>query len=451
MNRRLPALLTALALAGSLGTFSTRAASSPSLAWEEGDGRGEIFLALEDLDGSGVYAAQLELTLDGSWPEADFIPANRDLYSVCQAADGGDSTRLTVCLTSRNSPLGSQERLFLGTLDLGGRGSGEDVLPASADLTLLGRGLNRIEDLSGRTDLRERSGVTGWGEDAPDEEEDGERYRINIPRTEGGTVRAGASRAEEGERITLTVSADGGWELGSLEVFDRKDRSVELRERSEGTYTFRMPASDVEVEAGFVRTEESPPPAPDVPGNLPFADVRESDWYRSAVAYVYEQGLMNGITADRFGPDEPTTRGMIVTIFHRLEGSPEAPAPAFPDVRADFYYAQPIAWAEANGIVTGYEDGTFGPEDNITREQLAAILYRFARYKGWDTGAGVSLDRFPDAARISPYAVQPIAWAVGEGLISGMANGTMSPGGTATRAEAATILMRLEALARRME
>ena len=451
MNRRLPALLTALALAGSLGTFSTRAASSPSLAWEEGDGRGEIFLALEDLDGSGVYAAQLELTLDGSWPEADFIPANRDLYSVCQAADDGDSTRLTVCLTSRNSPLGSQERLFLGTLDLGGRGSGEDVLPASADLTLLGRGLNRIEDLSGRTDLRERSGVTGWGEDAPDEEEDGERYRINLPRTEGGTVRAGASRAEGGERVTLTVSADGGWELESLEVFDRKDRSVELRERSEGTYTFRMPASDVEVEASFVRTEESPPPAPDVPGNLPFADVRESDWYRSAVAYVYEQGLMNGITADRFGPDEPTTRGMIVTIFHRLEGSPEAPAPAFPDVRADFYYAQPISWAEANGIVTGYEDGTFGPEDNITREQLAAILYRFARYKGWDTGAGVSLDRFPDAARISPYAVQPIAWAVGEGLISGMANGTMSPGGTATRAEAATILMRLEALARRME
>lgn len=451
MNRRLPALLTALALAGSLGTFSARAASSPSLAWEEGDGRGEIFLALEDLDGSGVYAAQLELTLDGSWPEADFIPANRDLYSVCQAVDGGDSTRLTVCLTSRNSPLGSQERLFLGTLDLGGRGSGEDVLPASADLTLLGRGLNRIEDLSGRTDLRERSGVADWGGDASDEEEDGERYRINLPRTEGGTVRAGASRAEEGERVTLTVSADGGWELESLEVFDRKDRSVELRERSEGTYTFRMPASDVEVEAGFVRTEAEEPPAPDVPGNLPFADVRESDWYRSAVAYVYEQGLMNGITADRFGPDEPTTRGMIVTIFHRLEGSPEAPAPAFPDVRADFYYAQPIAWAEANGIVTGYEDGTFGPEDNITREQLAAILYRFARYKGWDTGAGVSLDRFPDAARISPYAVQPIAWAVDEGLISGMANGTMSPGGTATRAEAATILMRLEALARRME
>lgn len=450
MNRRLPALLTALALAGSLGTFSARAASSPSLAWEEGDGRGEIFLALEDLDGSGVYAAQLELTLDGSWPEADFIPASRDLYSVCQAADGGDSTRLTVCLTSRNSPLGSQERLFLGTLDLGGRGSGEDVLPASADLTLLGRGLNRIEDLSGQTDLRERSGVTGWGEDAPDEEEDGERYRINIPRTEGGTVRADASRAEEGERVTLTVSADSGWELESLEVFDRKDRPVELRERSEGTYTFRMPASDVEVEVSFVRTEEEPPPAPDVPGNLPFADVRESDWYRSAVAYVYEQGLMNGITADRFGPDEPTTRGMIVTIFHRLEGSPEAPAPAFPDVRADFYYAQPIAWAEANGIVTGYEDGTFGPEDNITREQLAAILYRFARYKGWDTGAGVSLERFPDAGRISPYAVQPIAWAVGEGLISGMANGTMSPGGTATRAEAATILMRLEALARRM-
>ena len=114
MNRRLPALLTALALTGSLGTFPARAASSPSLAWEEGDGRGEIFLALEDLDGSGVYAAQLELTLDGSWPEADFIPANRDLYSVCQAADDGDSTRLTVCLTSRNSPLAARSACFWG-------------------------------------------------------------------------------------------------------------------------------------------------------------------------------------------------------------------------------------------------------------------------------------------------------------------------------------------------
>ena len=207
-----------------------------------------------------------------------------------------------------------------------------------------------------------------------------------------------------------------------------------------------MPGSGVEVAPVFARTGREEPDEPEPPSVLPFTDVRESDWYCDSVRYVYGQGLMNGVTADRFGPDEPATRGMIVTILHRMEGSPEAPAPAFPDVRADFYYAQPITWAASRGIVTGYEDGTFGPEDNITREQLAAILYRYARYKGWDTAASAALDRFPDVGKISPYAVEPFAWAVGEGLIAGMANGQLSPGGTATRAEIATILMRLEAL-----
>lgn len=379
MSRRGPALLAALALSCVLLTPFARAASSPVLAWEDGEDRGEILLALQDLDGSGVYAVQLEMELAGRWPDADFDPAGRDAYSVCQAEERGDSTCLTIYLSSRSEPLGSAERLFLGYLDLGGRGDGEDVLPSGAELTLLGRGLNRMEALSGQTALRGRSGISDW---------------------------------------------DGG---------DRDERpSRPDRPKPE------EPELDPEPEE---TPEESAPPAA-----LPFADVRESDWYCGAVRYVFEQGLMNGTTSDRFGPDEPTTRGMIVTILHRMEGSPAVPDPTFPDVGADFYYAQPVTWAEAQGIVTGYEDGTFGPEDNITREQLAAILFRFARYKGWALAAPAPLDRFPDAGRISPYAEEPLAWAVGGGLIAGMANGMLSPGGTATRAEVATILMRLDAV-----
>lgn len=271
---------------------------------------------------------------------------------------------------------------------------------------------------------------------------------MTVLRAQGGTVRASASRAEEGETVTLTVTEDSGWELESLTVYDARDREVKTAGQPE-KYTFRMPSSDVEVETVFTRTEEMETPPERNAASMLFTDVRESDWFYSAVRYVFEQGLMNGTTADRFGPDEPTTRGMIVTILHRMEGSPAAPDPTFPDVRADFYYAQPITWAAAWGIVTGYEDGTFGPEDNITREQLAAILYRFARYKGWDRTGSTPLERFPDAGRISPYAVEAFSWAVGEGLITGMANGLLSPGGTATRAEVATILMRMETVAHR--
>lgn len=450
MRRRAPALLAALALACVLWT-PVRAADSPSLAWEDGEERGEILLALQDLDGSGVYAAQLELTLSGDWPDADFSPSSRELYSVCQTEEDGGDTRLTVYLSSKGAPLGSEERFFLGTLDLGGRGDGGDVLPSTAQLTLLGRGLNRIEDLSGTASVRERSGISGWGgADNRDDDDGADTYKVTILRAEGGTVKANASRAEEGETVTLTATADSGWELESLTVSDSKGRDVRTTARDGGKYTFRMPGSNAGVEAVFVQTGEPETPAePELPAVLPFADVRESDWYYSAVQYVYGQSLMNGTTTDRFSPNEPTTRGMIVTILHRMEGSPEAPDPTFTDVPAHFYYAQPITWAEAHGIVTGYGDGLFGPEDHITREQLAAILYRFARYKGWDITVSAPLDRFTDAGQVSSYAVEPIAWAVGSGLISGMEDGRLSPLGTATRAEVATILMRLEAVIQR--
>ena len=166
-------------------------------------------------------------------------------------------------------------------------------------------------------------------------------------------------------------------------------------------------------------------------------------WYYDSVAYVYEQGLMGGTGEGRFSPDLTTSRAMIVTILYRLEGSPAVSGGAsFADVTAGQWYSDGVAWASANGIVTGYSNGSFGPDDTITREQMAAILYRYARYKGYDLSAQAALDGYADAAQVSAYAADAMKWAVGSGLITGTSGTTLSPAGSATRAQAAVILAR---------
>lgn len=177
-------------------------------------------------------------------------------------------------------------------------------------------------------------------------------------------------------------------------------------------------------------------------GRLPFTDVKTADWYYDAVQYVYEKGMMTGTGAATFSPNSTTSRGMIVTILHRLEGTPSAVGAAFTDVPAGQWYTDAVAWASANEIVDGYGNGKFGPDDPITREQMATILYRYSRYKGYDTTVSGSLSGFSDAAKTSSYAANAMGWAVGTGLIAGMDDGTLAPQGNATRAQAATIFMR---------
>lgn len=208
--------------------------------------------------------------------------------------------------------------------------------------------------------------------------------------------------------------------------------------------------ADVEVfpwEASGADEPELPPSQPgggagDPAAALPFADVGAGDWFYEAVGYVYSHGMMRGLSENRFAPYAATDRSMIVTILHRLEGSPAALPAAFTDVPEGQYYAAPVAWASSEGIVEGYEDGSFRPQDPITREQLAAILYRYARYKGLDTSVKGDLGRFPDAPSVSLYAADAMSWAVGAGLIAGL-DGALQPRGQAGRAQAAVILQRL--------
>ena len=195
--------------------------------------------------------------------------------------------------------------------------------------------------------------------------------------------------------------------------------------------------------------DENKPSKPSRPGTtgpccyMDFSDVGYGDWFYKDVHYVYCNDLMNGIGGGKFGPELTTTRGMIVTILYRLEGEPRVKTDCpFEDVAANKYYEDPITWAAANGIVTGYDADTFGPDDYITREQMAAILYRYANYKGYDTDARARLTKYTDADKISAYAVDAMSWAVAEGLINGMTDTTLVPQGNAVRAQVAAILHR---------
>lgn len=176
--------------------------------------------------------------------------------------------------------------------------------------------------------------------------------------------------------------------------------------------------------------------------DLPFSDVKSDDWFYDAVQFVYNSNLMTGTSDDTFSPNITVTRGMIVTVLHRMEGSPLAGSCDFEDVDSSSYYAEAVSWASDENIVNGFTDSKFGPDEPITREQTATILYRYANYKDCDLTTNGDLSFFSDSGQVSSYAIDAMRWAVGVGLLSGVSNSMLEPDGNATRAQAATILMR---------
>ena len=176
---------------------------------------------------------------------------------------------------------------------------------------------------------------------------------------------------------------------------------------------------------------------------ISFKDVKENDWFYEAVSYAVENGLMSGMSEDIFAPNTPLTREMLAVVLYNVEGQPEGTeANTFTDVKGDMWYTDAILWANENGIVAGYDNGAYGVGDLITREQFAAILYRYAQFKGYDTTqGGMAVREFSDYENISDYARPAMAWAVNAGIMGGMDDGTLMPQGKATRAEAATMLM----------
>ena len=257
-------------------------------------------------------------------------------------------------------------------------------------------------------------------------------YIVSVDRVSGGKVTVNPGRADKGDTVTITVKPDDGYELDTLTVTDKNGDTVKVTYKSANKYTFTMPASKVTIEATFVEASE----------DLPFTDVAESAWYADAIKFVYDNDLMNGVTATTFGPNVTTSRAMLATILYRLEGEPSVGSSDFTDVESGMYYTDAVAWASAKGIVTGYGDGTFLPNKAITREEMAAMLYRYASYKGYDVTNMKDLSGYSDGGSVSSYAVEALQWATGAGLITDMGDGTLTPGGPAVRAQIATILMR---------
>lgn len=264
-----------------------------------------------------------------------------------------------------------------------------------------------------------------------------DHYDIDKPsKVENGSIKVSDSRAEKGDTVTITVTPDEGYELDELAVYDKDGDKIDLEDKGDGKYTFEMPKGDVEIEVSFVAIEDETVKAD-------FADVAADAWYADAVQYVYENGMMSGTSETTFSPNLTTTRGMIVTILYRLENEPTVTGTtAFTDVAADQYYANAVAWAAQNGIVAGIDATTFAPNKAITREQMAAILYRYAQFKGYDVSAKADLSVYTDAESVGAYATDAMAWANGAQLITGTNATTLTPAGNATRAQVATILMR---------
>ena len=256
------------------------------------------------------------------------------------------------------------------------------------------------------------------------------RYNIEADAGRGGDISPdGRVRVRRGEDQTFRITADDGWEIADVEVDGESVGAVER-------YTFENVRTDHTISVTFrqIVTEPEEPEAP----ALPFTDVSEGDWYHDAVAYCWENGIMDGTSGTVFAPNLLLNRAMMAQVLYNLADGTASTAAGFPDVAASAWYADAVNWAAANGYVTGYDNGLFGPEDDLTREQLAAILYRYA---GSPAPAG-SLDGFADAASASAYAVDALRWAVGEGLLTGKDGGRLDPTGTASRAELAQILAR---------
>ncbi|MBO7666874.1 MAG: S-layer homology domain-containing protein, partial [Firmicutes bacterium] len=260
---------------------------------------------------------------------------------------------------------------------------------------------------------------------------------IKVTEPEHGKVTVTPAEAKPGEEVKIKAEPNDRYAVDKVTVKDGKGKTVTTKTNSDGTYTFTMPVDGpVTVEVTFKETK-----CP----SAPFTDVDISQWYHDGVDYAIENKLMNGVAAKRFDPNGSLTRAMFVTIIYRLEGEPSVSgANAYSDVVSGSWYDRAVKWASDKGIVNGYSSTVFGPEDEITREQMAAVMMRYAQYKGVKTTQRANLNSYVDYSSISSWALENMRWANAVGLITGRSRTVLAPLANTNRAEAATILMRFK-------
>ena len=272
-------------------------------------------------------------------------------------------------------------------------------------------------------------------------------YAITVYDDAGdGYLTLNKSEAKEDDTVYIYAHPESGNWLTYLKVTNSRGYELSVSYVRKNVYSFTMPASAVTIKAVF---------APkwltiagilgifeDNSSDFPFTDVALGTWYYQAVEFVYDYGYMDGVSATRFDPDGALSRGMLAKVLYNVEEEQRDFPTEFSDVPNSAWYADAVNWAAANDIVKGYGKDKFGPEDLVTREQMAAILYRYAQYKGYDVSAKADLIKFIDADEISNYALEALQWANAEGLINGKGDGVLDPKGQATRAEAAAMFTR---------
>lgn len=254
---------------------------------------------------------------------------------------------------------------------------------------------------------------------------------VYVDRAANGSLKADTTWAADGQIVYVTATPDTGYVLSSLFVKTAKGDQLKVYEaKKAGVYYFYMPDQYVTVSAYFAPAASA----------LPFNDVAYTSWYYDAVKFVYDKGIMDGVSYYRFVPDATITRGMVVTMLWRMAGEPYEAAAGFTDVAAGRYYSTAVAWAARNGIVEGMTATTFAPDQAITREQLASILYRYAKWLGF-SGYGSDISGYTDAGKVSSYAYDAMSWAVRSGVVTGTSARVLDPQGTASRAAAAQMFM----------
>ena len=267
------------------------------------------------------------------------------------------------------------------------------------------------------------------------QEQEAEFAAISVDKAEHGSVTVSPDSAAAGDTVAITVTPDKGYILETITVTDSRGNELNLTDKGDGKYTFTMPSGKVEVKATFMDDNTML--------NF-FVDVPVDSYYYDAVLWAAQKGITGGTDAEHFSPNASCERGQLVTFLWRAAGTPVVNyAMSFSDVDADTYCTEAVRWAASLGIVSGYGDGRFGVNDPITREQMAVMLYRFAKAQGMDTTqGGMAVREFDDFEQVSAYAGEAMAWAVNTGILKGADNKLM-PETPCTRAQIVTMLYRL--------
>lgn len=287
---------------------------------------------------------------------------------------------------------------------------------------------------------------------------------ITIINPKNGEVSVSDDWAYEDDKITLTITPDDGYEVDKIEIVDDEGDKIDAKkvEDKDDKYTFRMANCDVTVTVTFKEEgkttedtdkEEDKDDETTETTKLNFTDVKETDWFFKGVEYVVDKDIMSGVSENEFAPSGKLTRAMLVQMLYNMESRPACDAEnAFMDVPVGQWYTDAVIWANDAKIVSGMGEDLFAPNMEITREQMVAMLYNYAKYKGYDVTASADLSAFADTASVSTWAQPAMQWAVAEGYISGMGDSQLAPQGTATRAEIASVIMRfMEATAESAE